>query len=143
MTHSTKKALVSETIEVKAEFYDLDPMNIVWHGNYPRFFEQARSALFRRIDYGYDAMIASGYAWPIVDMHIRYYRPLRLGRSINIRAGICEWENRVKIDYLATYGDSGEKATKGHTVQVAVEIGTEKMLWQTPAVLLEKLKPYL
>jgi acyl-CoA thioester hydrolase len=137
------KAIVSETAKACPQFYDLDPMNIVWHGNYPRFFELARTALLRKIGYGYDEMVTSGYAWPVIDMHIRYYRPLRLGRWIDISASITEWENRLKIEYLARDAESGQKTTKGHTIQVAVDMKTEAMLWQTPPILKEKLAPYL
>lgn len=137
------KAIVSETTKACPQFYDLDPMNIVWHGNYPRFFELARTALLTKIGYGYDAMLESGFAWPIIDMHIRYYRPLRLGRWVDITASIVEWENRLKIEYLARDVQSGERTTKGHTVQVAVEVSTESMLWRTPDILKEKLMPYL
>lgn len=137
------KAIVSETTKACPQFYDLDPMNIVWHGNYPRFFELARTALLKKIGYGYNDMIVSGYAWPVIDMHIRYYRPLRLGRWIDISASITEWENRLKIEYLARDVENGQKTTKGHTIQVAVDIKTEAMLWQTPPILKEKLTPYL
>jgi acyl-CoA thioester hydrolase len=137
------KAIVSESTKACPQFYDLDPMNIVWHGNYPRFFELARTALLLKIGYGYDAMLASGYAWPVIDMHIRYYRPLRLGRWIYISASITEWENRLKIEYIARDSQSGQKTTKGHTVRVAVDIKTEAMLWQTPPVLKEKLAQFL
>jgi acyl-CoA thioester hydrolase len=137
------KSIVSESTRACPQFYDLDPMNIVWHGNYPRFFELARTALLLKIGYGYDEMLTSGYAWPVIDMHIRYYRPLRLGRWIDISASITEWENRLKIEYLARDSQSGQKTTKGHTVQVAVDIKTEAMLWQTPPVLKEKLAQFL
>jgi acyl-CoA thioester hydrolase len=137
------KAIVSESTKACPQFYDLDPMNIVWHGNYPRFFELARTALLLKIGYGYDEMLTSGYAWPVIDMHIRYYRPLRLGRWIDISASITEWENRLKIEYLARDSQSGQKMTKGHTVQVAVDIKSEEMLWQTPPILKEKLARFL
>ncbi len=45
-------ASVSETIQ----FYHLDPMNVVWHGNYVQFFENARCALLDQIDYNYHQM---------------------------------------------------------------------------------------
>ena len=137
------KAIVSETVRVYPQFYDLDPMNVVWHGNYPRLFELARNALLERIDYSYVAMAASGYMWPIIDMSIRYYRPLRLHQAVDITAAITEWENRLKIDFLARDVESGAKTTKGHTIQVAVDIKTEEMLWQTPPILGEKLSTYL
>jgi acyl-CoA thioester hydrolase len=137
------KSIVSETARISPQFYDLDPMTIVWHGNYPRFFEIARTALLARIGYGYDAMLASGYAWPVIDMHLRYYRPLRLSQQIDITASITEWENRLKIVYLARDAKSGQKTTTGHTVQVAVDVATETMLWQTPPILKEKLAAFL
>lgn len=137
------KPIVSESVRTCPQFYDLDPMNIVWHGNYPRFFEVARTALMKRIGYGYDEMRASGYTWPVIDMHVRYYRPLRLGRWINITASITEWENRLRIEYLAVDEVTDKKTTKGHTVQVALDLKSEAMLWQTPLILREKLAPYL
>ena len=137
------RVIVSETTAVYPQFYDLDPLNIVWHGNYPRFFELARTSLMTKIGYGYDAMVESGYAWPIIDMHIRYYRPLRLNRRIDFTASISEWENRLKIDYLARDNENGQKMTKGHTVQVAVDIKTQSMLWKSPDILREKLRDYL
>jgi acyl-CoA thioester hydrolase len=137
------KVIVSETAKACPQFYDLDPMNIVWHGNYPRYFELARTALLAKIGYGYDAMLASGYAWPIIDMHIRYYRPLRLGKWVDVTASIVEWENRLKMEYLVRDTETGGRMTKGHTVQVAVDVKSEQMLWQTPDILKEKLSPYL
>src|SRR5215472_8146412 len=105
------KAIVSETTKACPQFYDLDPMNIVWHGNYPRFFEVARTALLERIGYSYDAMVQSGYAWPIVDMHIRYYRPLRPARCVDGTASSTEEENGIKIKYDKQDTESGHKTT--------------------------------
>jgi hypothetical protein len=58
----------SAEIALKIQFYDLDPMQVVWHGNYARYFEQARCALLDSIGYNYPEMKASGYAWPVIDM---------------------------------------------------------------------------
>ncbi len=69
--------IVSASVQAVPQFYDLDPMGIVWHGNYPRFLELARVALMDRIGYGYAAMKASGFAWPIIDMSMRFARPMR------------------------------------------------------------------
>ncbi|HWD28571.1 MAG TPA: thioesterase family protein [Rhizomicrobium sp.] len=137
------KPIVSDSAIVSPQFYDLDPMNIVWHGNYPKFFEIGRNALLKKIGYGYDEMIASGYAWPVIDMGIRYYRPLTLARPVEITAGVTEWENRLRIQYTLRDVATGKRTTTGHTLQVAVEIKTEKMLWETPPILRQVLSPYL
>ncbi|MAB14649.1 acyl-CoA thioesterase [Parvibaculum sp.] len=137
------KAIVTATSQIKVQFYDLDPMNIVWHGNYARFFEIGRGALLDKIGYNYMAMKESGYAWPVIDMHIRYYRPLELRQTAEITAGITEWENRLKISYLISHMETGKKITSGHTVHVALDIQSQEMQWETPPVLREKLSPYL
>ncbi|MGZ5781545.1 MAG: acyl-CoA thioesterase, partial [Burkholderiaceae bacterium] len=59
-------------VELQVQFFDLDPMEIVWHGNYVKYLEIARCALLDSIDYNYVQMKESGYAWPIIDMHLRY-----------------------------------------------------------------------
>ena len=35
--------MISAEVTIRTQFYDLDPMNIVWHGNYVRYLEQARA----------------------------------------------------------------------------------------------------
>jgi len=137
------KAIVTATTTAKPQFYDIDSMNIVWHGYYPKFMELGRVAILDKIDYGYEAMIASGYGWPIIDMRFRYARPMRLHQEIEIVAGIVEWENRLKIDYEFKDLKTGQRLNRCSSVQVAVEIQTETMLWETPPILREKLSPWL
>jgi acyl-CoA thioester hydrolase len=129
----------SAEVELQVQFFDLDPMQIVWHGNYVKYLEIARCALFDRIDYNYEQMKASGYAWPVIDMHLRYIGSARFGQKILLRATLVEWENRLKIDYLITDAASGKRLTRATTTQVAVDIGSGEMCFVSPPVLFEKL----
>ena len=132
--------MISARVQIQAQFYHLDPMEVVWHGNYVRFFEQARCALLDKIDYNYPQMYESGYVWPIVDMRVKFVRPVRFAQTIDIEATLVEYENRIKINYLITDAQSGEKITKGFTIQVAVDAQTQEMLFESPPILLEKIK---
>ena len=125
--------------EVQVQFFDLDPMEVVWHGHYVKYLEMARCALLDTIDYNYTQMKASGYAWPVIDMHLRYVDSARFGQRLKVRAEIAEWENRLKIDYLITDAASGNRLLRGSTTQVAVDIATREMCFVSPAVLLQKL----
>jgi acyl-CoA thioester hydrolase len=137
------KAIVTASVQARPEFYDIDSMNIVWHGYYPKFMELGRVAILEKIDYGYEQMIASGYGWPIIDMRFRYARPMRLHQPIEIIAGVVEWENRLKIDYEFRDAATGQRLNRCSSVQVAIDIKTETMLWETPPILREKLSPWL
>jgi acyl-CoA thioester hydrolase len=126
-------------VETQVQFYDLDPMEVVWHGHYAKFLELARCGLLDKIDYNYAQMKASGYAWPVIDMHIRYLQPAVFGERIKVRAELVEWENRLKLQYLITDVVTGLRLTKATTVQVAVEMSARQMCLTSPAVLFEKL----
>jgi acyl-CoA thioester hydrolase len=125
---------------IKAQFYDLDPMEVVWHGNYARFLENARCALLDQIGYNYTQMKESGYAWPIVDMRIKYVRPIVFGQEFIVEAKIVEFENGLKIDYRLKDLASGEVLTKAHTFQVPVKMQTGELCIESPSALTDKLR---
>jgi acyl-CoA thioester hydrolase len=129
----------SAEIELQVQFYDLDPMAVVWHGNYARYFEHARCALLDQIAYNYAEMKASGYLWPVIDLRVRFAQPATFGQRIVVRAELVEWENRLKIDYVITDAATRKRLTRGSTVQVAVDAATGEMCFVSPAVLFERL----
>ncbi len=135
--------MITAEIVTKAQFYDLDPMQVVWHGNYPRFLEQARCALLDRIGFNYREMAATRFAWPIVDMRIRYVRPIRLAQEIRVRAELLEYENRLRISYRIADVASGEVLTKAETVQVAVDMTSQEIQFVSPPELVDKVRPLL
>ena len=132
--------MISTSIYIKAQFYDIDPMNVVWHGHYARFFEQARCQLLDLIDYNYGAMEKSGYIWPIVDMQVRYVRPIKCFQEFIVTATIVEYLNRLKIKYEITDKDTSEVLTKAHTIQLAIKADTGELCIETPAIISEKIE---
>lgn len=132
-------ALPSVAVELQVPFYDCDPLAIVWHGNYAKYFEQARCALMDAIDYGYAQMHDSGYAWPVIDLHVRYVKAIKVDQRLRVQALIEEWEYRLKIVYAITDAATGERLAKGHTIQVAVTIPDFEMQYNSPEILAHKL----
>ncbi len=126
-------------VELSVPFHDVDMMAITWHGHYVKYFELARCALLDKIDYNYLQMQASGYAWPIIDIRIRYPGPTVFNQKIKIKARISEWENRLKIDYEIRDSLSAKRLTRGYTIQVAVNMSTEEMCLESPEILFQKL----
>jgi acyl-CoA thioester hydrolase len=135
---SPHPSLVHE-IEVTPAFFDIDVMEIVWHGHYVKYLEMARCALLAQFNYDYPQMRASGYAWPIVDLRLKYVRPATYGRPLIVRAEIVEWESRLRINYLLRDKDTGAKLTIAHSIQVAVNMATREMCFVCPPVLWERL----
>ena len=135
--------MYSTDITLTIHFYDLDPMGIVWHGNYAQYLEQARSNLLESIGYNYVQMQESGYLWPIVDMHIKYVRPLRLDQKVVVTATLSEYLNRLKIDYRICDEITKEVLTKATTIQVALLATSGELCLECPADLTDRVKKFL
>ncbi len=131
-------SLVAE-VEIEIPFQDGDPMGVTWHGNYFRYFEAARCALLDKIDYGYVEMVNSGYSWPIVDTRVKFVKPTVFQQRVLVVATLEEYENRLKISYVITDMDTGERVTKGYTTQVAVENESTELCFVSPPILTEKI----
>ncbi len=139
MRRGAAPARWSAEVEMEVQFYDLDPMQIVWHGNYVKYLEVARCALLDSIGYNYPQMRDSGYSWPVIDMNLRYIAAAVFGQRLRLRADLVEWENRLKIDYLITDAATGKRLNRGSTTQVAVDLATGEMCFASPDVLFDKL----
>lgn len=133
------QAELSHEVDVTPAFFDIDAMEIVWHGHYVKYLEVARSALLAKFGYDYPQMRASGFAWPIVDMRLKYVRPASFGQTLKVRAEIVEWENRLRIEYLMRDAQTGQKLNSAYTIQVAVDMATKEMRYVCPQVLWDKL----
>lgn len=133
------KTEFSAEVALTPAFHDIDPMEVVWHGHYVKYFELARCALLQSFDYDYPQMRASGYAWPIVDLRAKYVRSARYGQSLVVRATLMEWENRLKIDYQVRDADTGEVLTRATSIQVAVDLASGEMCFISPKALLDRL----
>jgi acyl-CoA thioester hydrolase len=131
--------LFQAEINIEIPFHDLDPAGYVWHGHYAKYLELARCELLKQFRYNYDAMTESGYLWPVVDLELRFLKPLRFGDRVIVRAGLVEWEYRLRIEYLIRSAASGQRLTKASTVQVAVNASTGEMCLRSPDILFERL----
>ena len=134
------KGVLHTDTEILVPFFDVDTMNVVWHGHYVKYLEVARCALLDRIGHNYDAMVASGYAWPVIDLQLRYVRGAVFGQKLNVRANLVEWENRLKISYLISDLHTGERLTRASSVQVAVDMGSREMQLASPKVFTDAVE---
>ena len=128
------KGVIHADTQIQVPFFDVDTMHVVWHGHYVKYLEVARCALLDKLGHNYQQMLESGYAWPVIDLQLRYVRGAVFGQTLNVRASLVEWENRLKINYLITDLASGERLTRASSVQVAVEIASREMQLASPKV---------
>lgn len=102
-------------------------MQIVWHGQYVRYFEDGREAFGR--DYpglGYMEIYRCGYTAPIVDLKIEFKHPLRYGDTAIVETRYIDTDAaKICFDYTITRASDGETVATGSTVQVFLGGGNE------------------
>lgn len=134
------EVLARGEVLVEVPFHDIDSMGIAWHGHYVKYLELARTALLDGIDYDVEAMRESGFAWPVIELHIRYAQPLNYRQRIRVEAELVEIEHRMKILYQVLDAATGRRLTRAHTVQVALDMDSGEMLFASPSALTEKFR---
>lgn len=113
---------MNHSVEVIFEvpFHDIDMADVAWHGHYYKYFELARTALFRQFNCDVKDLIIMGLVLPVIESHCRYVAPLTYGMRVRAWATLVEKEFRLKVDYLLTEEIGGKRLAKGHTIQVVV-----------------------
>jgi acyl-CoA thioester hydrolase len=133
---------ISAQIELKVPFYDVDPMAIVWHGNYLKYFEKARCHLLDQLNYNYLQMQESGYLWPVIDARVKYVKSLTFQQLIIVKVTLAESDYGMKFNFLITDKTTGERLSTGYTKHVAVSVETKEMCLLSPKILAEKIDNY-
>lgn len=127
-------------IDLQVPFFDVDSMKIAWHGNYAKYFEVARCELLTQIGHDYNDMFTSGYSWPIVDMRIRYMRPLRFNQTVRVAAILKRWDHQLRIAYRVRDCDSSSLLARGHTLQAPVNMTTGELSFDQPEAVVQALQ---
>src|SRR5688500_8381099 len=137
-----KQSSISEQIACEVAFHDVDLAQVVWHGHYLRYLENARWALMRSIRFDLDDMLASGFLWPVIDLRVKYVRAARYQDRLQVRASLVDWQQRLTINYRITDANTGERVVRAQTIQIAVRPPANEMLFAMPACLTDRVERY-
>jgi len=120
---------LSERIEVKARFGEVDSMKIVWHGHYLTYFEDAREAFGDKYGLGYLDVYQHGVMIPIVKITCDFKKPLKYGEIAVVEARFANSEAaKIVFDYTIFRKHDMEIVATGSTVQVFLTPGGELLL---------------
>ncbi|NLD80501.1 MAG: acyl-CoA thioesterase [Smithella sp.] len=127
-------------VKISVPFFDLDPMQIVWHGNYLNYFEIARAALFEH--YGVD--LYSYYdrekiIFPIIRTSTKHIFPLRHRDEIICKATLADANIKLVVDFEIRKTADNSVCARGRTEQVAVKTPEMETLFSIPHDIRELL----
>ena len=132
---------ISHISTFKVAFFDVDSMEVMWHGNYVKYLEMARCELLDKLGYNYITMKKDGYAFPIVKLDVKYVRPAFFNDVIKVTTTLSECETFLKFHYLIE-NEKGEKLSEANTAQAVIEMNSLQTCFEMPEALKKALKAY-
>jgi len=134
-------AYKSHVMTFTVPFYDLDPMNMVWHGNYLKYFDQTRSELFA--DAGidlFDYFKKTNCLFPIIKTATKHIVSLRYRDEFICQATVVEAQYKIVIDFKIKLVKNDQLCAKGRSEQVAVKYPDMEILFEIPADIRQALE---
>ena len=135
----TPKPTLSSSVELDVPFHDVDALRIVWHGNYYKYFEVARTALLRSkgLD-GYDNL-PGNCQLVVIETRCRHTYPLRYGDRFRVDAWLEDIDVRLNVAYEITNLTADRRTAKGHTILATLD-SSGNLLLATPDAILQRLQ---
>ena len=125
--------------KLKVRFSECDPLQIVWHGNYLKYFEEGREDFGRKHNISYLDAKESGFAVPVVKSVCEHKLPLRYGNEFEVETTFVNSEAAKLIFRYKIFCD-GKLICTGETVQVFTDKNSELVLTNPPFFLDWKMK---
>jgi acyl-CoA thioester hydrolase len=113
---------LSDRAEVLVRFNEADPLGIVWHGHYIRYFEDGRESFGKKYGIGYMEFYNHGYIVPIVHVTCDYKRSLKFGDKVVVETRFIPCEAaKMKFSYQLYKLGSEQLVATGSSVQVFLD----------------------
>ena len=117
----------------RVPFHDLDPLQIVWHGNYLKYFDIARFGLFKQAGLDlYQYFLTRQLIFPVTRSSAKHIVPLRYDDEFVCRATVTEAVYKIAMSFEIRLADNGQICTRGKSEQVAVKMPEMEMQFEVP-----------
>lgn len=123
-------------------FSEVDSMNVVWHGTYPLYLEDAREYFGALYGLDYMTIYNNGYFAPIVELNIKYHKPLRYGMLPKVVITYQPTEAaKIIFDYEIIDTTTNEKTLTATSVQIFTD-KKQILMWDNPTFYTEWKKAH-
>ena len=127
------KKELSNRLSILVRFNEADPLGIVWHGHYIRYFEDGREAFGEKYGLRYLDIFNYGYTVPVVKVECNYKRSLRYGDRVIVEVKYVDTPAaKIKFTYRLYNPATNELVADGSSVQVFLDTATSSLQLTIP-----------
>ncbi len=111
---------MKKTFKMRAYYYDTDHMGVVYHANYLKWMEIARTEYFRDV-FPYKKIEDMGFLMPVKTLSIDYINSVKYDEEVEIVIELKEISS-IKVGfYYEIYGNDNILKAKAETLNVIVD----------------------
>lgn len=120
-------------VHLTVPFFDVDPMNMVWHGNYLKYFDVARSALFEKAGLNlFEYYERTQCLFPITKTATKHILSLRYLDRFSCKAICTEAQYKIVVAFELRLQSTGQLYARGRSEQIGVKYPEAEMLFEIP-----------
>ncbi|MBN1599210.1 MAG: acyl-CoA thioesterase [Bacteroidales bacterium] len=109
--------------EIEVRFNELDPLNVVWHGNYVKYFEDGRESFGLKYGIPYPVLREQGIAAPVVSLNCNFKKSVKYGDKLIVETRYVDNPAaKIVLEYTIFKAENMEVVAEGSTIQVFTDI---------------------
>lgn len=113
--------MIYSMTQIEARYSETDQMGVIYHGNYPTWFEVARTDYISKLGFSYKDMEDSGIISPVIDLDIKYIKSIFYPEKVTIKTWVERYSRLRSIYKYEIYNEAGELATTGSTALTCIK----------------------
>jgi acyl-CoA thioester hydrolase len=120
-------------VQLTVAFNELDPLGVVWHGNYFKYFDIARFGLFSSVGIDlYRYQLDQHIIFPLIKTSTKYIFPLVYGDRFVCKAVALSADVKIVLDFEIRRLTDGVVCTRGRGEQVGIQLPQRETLFEIP-----------
>jgi acyl-CoA thioester hydrolase len=138
------KRSLTHTTMIRVRFSECDPLQIVWHGNYIKYFEDGREDFGKNHNFSYLQIYSeNGLSLPLVHLEVDYKRPVTFGETLKVETKMIDDPAAKIVFEYRILNAANETVCTGKTIQAFVLLEKKELQITTPSFFEKWKKAHL
>ena len=131
--------MYTHKMKIRVIYGDTDNMGFAYHANYFRWFEAARTEMFREWGLPYREIEEKGYFLPVSEAHCKFLSPLQYDDLVEIETTLDKTVKAgMKFNYRVFVNNNDTIAAEGFTIHPC--LNSQNKVVRPPPFLQEIIK---
>jgi len=128
--------------QIRVTYADTDKMGYSYYGNYPVYFEVARTEMLRQTGITYKQIEDNGFILPVASLQVKYLKPALYDELLTIKTTLNhDFEKKLNFNY-EVYNSNNELITTAETLLIFVNQQTRRPV-KAPEFFVNAVTNYL